>query len=176
MAADKAIMCYVQEGHVSNSQYFERFNALVDMALSNGSSISHSKALVNSELVGLGTDQDNATTEQKAKALELVQKLYLSMLMLDGMNYHEFRDLREELDNDFAKGSDTYPTNRNVILHLLNSIGRLKPSGDSTTHGRTTHGVCKSGQVRTGQQEVLLMWEERTHHHALSGRETRSWE
>lgn len=43
VAADKAIMCYVQEGHVTNSQYFERFNTLVDTALSYGSSIGHSR-------------------------------------------------------------------------------------------------------------------------------------
>ena len=121
VAADKAIMYYVQEAHVSNSQYFERFNALVDTALSYGSSIGHSKALVSSELSKMGTDRDSATPAQKAKAMELAQESYLSMLMLDGANYYKFKDLREELDNDYAKGNDTYPTNRNAVLRLLNS-------------------------------------------------------
>lgn len=78
VAADKVIICYVQEGHVSNSQYFERFNALVDTAISYGSSIGHSKALVNSELAKMGTDRDNATTSQKTKALELAQESRIS--------------------------------------------------------------------------------------------------
>ena len=121
VAVDKAKMCYVQEGHVSNSQYFERFNALVDTAISYGSSIGHSKVIVNLELAKMGTDRDNATTSQKTKALELAQESYLTMLMLDGANYYKFKDLREELDNDFAKGTDTYPTNRNAVLQLLNS-------------------------------------------------------
>jgi hypothetical protein len=69
----------------------------------------------------MGTDRDNATTEQKTKALELAQESYLSMLMLDGVNYRKFKDLKEELDNNFAKGSDTYPMNWNAVLHLLNS-------------------------------------------------------
>ena len=60
VAADKAIICYVQEGHVSNSQYFERFNALVDTAISYGSSIGHSKVLVNSKLAKMGIDRDDA--------------------------------------------------------------------------------------------------------------------
>ena len=102
MAADKAIMCYVQEGHVSNSEYFERFNALVDMAISYRSSIGQSKALVDVELV-----RDTATMEQKRKAVELGREAYLTMLMLYGANYHLFKDLWEELDNDYAKGSDT---------------------------------------------------------------------
>jgi hypothetical protein len=49
VAADKAIMCCMREGHMSNLQYFEKFNALVDMALSYRSSIGHSNALVNLE-------------------------------------------------------------------------------------------------------------------------------
>jgi len=91
VAADKAIMCYVQEWHTSNSQYFERFNALVDTALSYGSSIGHSKALVSAELEKMGTDRENATSEQKTKAIELAQEAYLSMVMLDGANYHKFK-------------------------------------------------------------------------------------
>lgn len=111
VAADKTIMCYVQEGHVTNSQYFECFNTLVDTALSYGSSIGQSRALVGAELTKMGTDRDNATTAQKSKAVELAQEAYLSMLMLDGANYYKFKTLREEIDNDYAKGTDTYPTN-----------------------------------------------------------------
>lgn len=121
MAADKAIICSVQDGHVSNSQYFERINALVDTALSYRSSIGHSEALLNLELAKMGTDWDNATSAPNTKALELSQESYLSMLMLDRANYYKFKDLREEQGNNFLKGSEKYPTNCNVILHLLNS-------------------------------------------------------
>ena len=41
------------------------------------------------------------------------------MLMLDGANYYKFKELR--VDNNYAKGSDTHPTNRNAVLCLLNS-------------------------------------------------------
>eukprot|EP00804_Cyclotella_cryptica_P007796 CCRYP_001377-RA/>CCRYP_001377-RA protein AED:0.71 eAED:0.39 QI:0/0/0/0.66/0/0/3/0/576 len=126
VAADKAIMCYVQEAHVMNSQYFEHFNAMVDTALNYGSSIGHSRALVSAELVKMGTYQENATTAQKSKAMELAQESYLSMLMLDGANYCKFKTLWEELDNDYAKGRDTYPTNQNAVLWLLN--GRKTPT------------------------------------------------
>ena len=42
VAADKTVMSFIQYGCVSNSEYFERFNALVKTALSCGSSIGHS--------------------------------------------------------------------------------------------------------------------------------------
>ena len=67
VAADKAIMCYVQEAHVSNSQYFERFNALIDTALSYRSRIGHSRALVTAELAKMGTNRDTATQSQLAR-------------------------------------------------------------------------------------------------------------
>ncbi len=87
---------------MSNSDNFERFNALVETALSYGRSIGHSKALVNSELDKMGTDQETATPAQKTKALEIAQESYLLMIMLDRANYYKFNDLREELDNDYA--------------------------------------------------------------------------
>lgn len=96
-ATDKAIICYVQEGHISNSQYLERFNALVDTTLNYRSSIRHSKALVSSELVKIDSDQENAMAAQEAKALKLAQVSYLSMLMFDGANYYKFKNLKEEL-------------------------------------------------------------------------------
>ena len=68
MAADKAIMCYIQEAHVPISEYFKRFNALVDTALSYGSSIGPSRSLVNSELAKMGTDQ---IEQQASRSLKL---------------------------------------------------------------------------------------------------------
>ncbi len=47
MAAHKAIMSFIQDGYVLNSEYFERFNALVKIALSFGSSIGHSHYYYN---------------------------------------------------------------------------------------------------------------------------------
>eukprot|EP00804_Cyclotella_cryptica_P016582 CCRYP_020530-RA/>CCRYP_020530-RA protein AED:0.64 eAED:0.30 QI:0/-1/0/1/-1/1/1/0/420 len=149
VAADKAIMRYVQEGHVSNSQYFKRFNALVDTAISYWSSIGQSKALVTAELVKMGTTRESATTSQKHKAMELAQEAYLSMMMLDGANYFKFRELREELDNDYAKGTDTYPTNRNAVLRLLNS--RKTPSYPRQANVRQSDGAMVFAQGDTSR-------------------------
>lgn len=126
MVADKAIMCYVQESHISSLEYFERFNALVDSAISYGSSIGHSAALVNSELSKMGMDWTSVAPDQTTKATEIACKAYLLMLMLDGACYFRFKDPHEELDNNFANGNDMYPIKLNVVLWLLNS--RKPPS------------------------------------------------
>lgn len=67
---DKAIMCYMQESHTTNLQYFKKFNALVDTTLRYKSSSWPSKSLV---LAKMGTDHKNATMAQKIKALEMAQ-------------------------------------------------------------------------------------------------------
>ena len=49
------------------------------------------------------------------------------MLMLDGA-HDSFKKLKLELDSDYAKGSDTYPTDRNAVLRLLNQRQPSRPS------------------------------------------------
>jgi hypothetical protein len=104
-----------------NDDYFEQFNALIDTAESYASSIGMSRGLVNKELRRMGTDRDGCTAEQRAQALAVVKEKYLAMLMLDGANMTRFREMKEDMDLDYAKGQDTYPTTRNGVLRLLNS-------------------------------------------------------
>ena len=54
------------------------------------------------------------------------------MMMLDGANHFKFKDLRGDLDSDFAKGNNTYPINHNVVIRLLNS--QILPSGHRAQH------------------------------------------
>jgi hypothetical protein len=57
----------------------------------------------------------------KQQARMTAKEKYLAMLMLDGANAKRFSSLKANLDNDFAKGIDTYPANRNAVLRLLTS-------------------------------------------------------
>ena len=104
---------------MTNDSYFEQFNALVDAAESYGSSLGYSSALTESELTKLGTTRANATNAQMASANASAREAYLAMLMLDGA-HESYRGLKEELDGDFAKGTNSYPTDRNAVLRLLN--------------------------------------------------------
>ena len=54
VGADKGIYLFTQLNGVSNDEYFEQFNALVDTAESYGSSLGHSKALVDAQLAKEG--------------------------------------------------------------------------------------------------------------------------
>ena len=67
----------------------------------------------------MGTDQENCTGTQKSA------EKYLTMLMFDGANKEHFENMKEDMDLDFAKGQDTYPTTRNAVLRLLNSKNNM---------------------------------------------------
>ena len=119
VGADKGIYLFVQKNGVSNDAFFEQFNALVDTADSYGSNLGLSSTLTDAELVKMGVTRANATNAQITQAAAAAREAYLAMLMLDGA-HESYRNLKEELDGDYAKGSDTYPTDRNAVLRLLN--------------------------------------------------------
>jgi hypothetical protein len=121
VAANKQIYVFYQKNDLTNEDNFEQFNALVDTAESYGSSIGMSRGLVNEELKRMGTDRDGCTVAQRTQALAVAKEKYLAMLMLDGANKMRFGEMKEDMDLDYAKGQDTYPTTRNGVLRLLNS-------------------------------------------------------
>jgi len=69
----------------------------------------------------MGTDHESCTAAQKSEVLTVAREKYLAMLMLDGANKERFKKMKEDMDLDYAKGQDTYPTTRNAVLRLLNS-------------------------------------------------------
>jgi hypothetical protein len=119
--ADKAIFLFYQHDGMSNTDYFEQFNAMVESAQSYGSSLGVSEGLRNLELANSGHTITNATAAQKQAAITAAKEKYLATVMLDGANFKRFSSLRESLDKDYAKGVDTYPVNRNAVLRLMNT-------------------------------------------------------
>lgn len=73
----------------------------------------------------MGTDRDSCTSVQKVEALDMAREKYLTMLMFDGLNKERCEKMKEEMDLDFAKRQDTYPTTRNAVLRLLNSKNNM---------------------------------------------------
>ena len=121
VTADKSIYIFWQKDRMDNASYFEQFNMLIDTADSYGCRMGHSKGLVDIKMEKMNTDHPCVTNDQKRKAVDLAREAYLTMVMLDGANMTRFNGLRGELYNDDANGTDTYPTNQNSVLPLINS-------------------------------------------------------
>lgn len=121
VATDKQIYMFFQKSDMTTDNYFEQFNALVDTTKSYGSSLGMSKGLVDEELRLMGMDQSSCTEAQKTEAITTVIEKYFTMLMFNGSNKERSQEMKEDMDLDYAKGQDTYPTTRNGVLRLLNS-------------------------------------------------------
>ncbi len=76
--------------------------------------------------------------------------------MLDGANGARYSDLKTELDNDYAKGVDTYPTDRNGVLRLLNSRKNCTPIMDKTE--------------KTPRSDLMFAQDEVTEHRRCEGK------
>lgn len=80
----------------------------------------------------MGTSWETCTAEQKTKALTTAREKYLAMLMFDGANKERFGMMKDDMDLDYAKGQDTYPTIRYAVLRLLISKTTLWPRNKSS--------------------------------------------
>ena len=97
VAADKQIYVFFQRNDMTNDDYFEQFNALVDTAASYGSSLGMSRGLVDEELRLMGMDRESCTSTQKSEALATAKEKYLAMLMFNGANKDRFEKMKEDM-------------------------------------------------------------------------------
>ena len=61
----------------------------------------------------------NQTEPYNQAAAESAKRKYLGVLMICRTNQGRYRNLVEELQNDFAKGKDNFPTNKTEVYNLL---------------------------------------------------------
>jgi hypothetical protein len=106
------------QGALRNDQYYERFNTRVDVSKSVGVSWVQdgitrplTKVLYQKELHQL------AATELQEVRDQAAERFLTYMFVKNSSTAHT--KLNEDLKNDFAKGHDNYPTNRQEGLRLL---------------------------------------------------------
>jgi hypothetical protein len=114
-------MCHLlgfSQGALSHDQYYERFNTKVDVSKSVGVSWVQdgitkplSKALYKKEL-------HQVTPLELKEVREQAAERFLTYVFTKNSSLAHAK-LREDLKNDFAKGHDNYPTNRQEGLRLL---------------------------------------------------------
>jgi Rod binding domain-containing protein len=114
-------MCHLlgfSQGALSNDQYYERFNTRVDVSKSVGVSWVQdgitkplSKVLYKKELHQITPQELKEVREQAAER-------FLTYVFIKNSSSAHAK-LKEDLKNDFAKGHDNYPENRQEGLRLL---------------------------------------------------------
>lgn len=106
----KTLWTHIQLPHLTNNQYMENFNALMEVIKLYGRSFTDHQGLIQKKLESTtGVDAVNLTNEQRAAAVETVKKEYLACMFISGVDNGRYQSLKNELNNDFAKGTDSYP-------------------------------------------------------------------
>jgi hypothetical protein len=111
------------QGKLTNEQWYEKFNTKVDVANAIGVTRRH-KVLLDYVAQELHS-QDCATlsdADQEAVGKEAEERYLSYVLMRQSGKQHD--KLREDLQNDFTKGNDRYPKNRQQTLHLLDKYSK----------------------------------------------------
>jgi len=115
----------IQTSKQTNDQWYSRFNTNIDVGASVGVSHQH-KVVLDSEankLYNKEFDLLDPITEQPAIRV-LAEERYLAYVFLQ-QSGKQHDQLRTDLKNDFSKGQDYYPQNRQEVLHRLGTFSTV---------------------------------------------------
>ena len=124
----KANLYNLRQGLMSNHDYLQRFNNLVDVALTYNGQL-HDQAIVDivTEKLHPGTDYEDATDAQKIIIQAAAADLYLATMFIYQSDRKRFGKLSEDLENSFTKGNNDYPDNLVSAYHLINEYKNFQP-------------------------------------------------
>ena len=95
-------------------KYREDFDAYV-------ATIGYEEGQIQAELKNSAYDPKNPTEQEVEEAKLTVKNGMLVAMFIGGANNELFGDLKTELNNDFAKGTDNWPTNIDEAVQLMNA-------------------------------------------------------
>ena len=108
----KANFYSIRQGSLSNAEYLENFNNIVDIATAYNRQL-HDQAITDiaTDTVHAGVDYDTLTDAQQAIVQENAKDMYLACAFLCQSDRKRYVRFLEELENDYTKGKSNYPTN-----------------------------------------------------------------
>ena len=98
---------YYQKGYTTNPQYLETFKNKFLVIESYGRAIVTDPGLAKEKVLGVA----NPTDLDKKAAVKAAKTKYLGVTMICGSDQVRYGKMVEELQNDFTKGNNDYPTN-----------------------------------------------------------------
>jgi hypothetical protein len=121
--AKKKAYLFVQREGMSNTDYMEEFLANISVVETYGGEWGQELGLIRAKLEADNTvvDVDNPTPDELERAKTAAKEDYLAMMFLSGADKTKFWKLWDELSNDYAKGTDNYPSTLDGMLRLLNN-------------------------------------------------------
>ena len=126
--AKKQTYLFVQGNNMSNDAYLKQFKAHIDTVEAHGGTFSDEPGLIEAEFEIAGikattakTVWEKATDNQLISAKEKARAKVIASMFLSGANYNRYREITNELANEWTLGEDKYPTTLEEAVRMLNN-------------------------------------------------------
>lgn len=114
-------------------QYLETFRNHVDVIEQYGGNIGHNDAMLSDDEIYQGLAAGQQTAAKKTEAYERCKQKYLAYAFIAKADNENFGKLKEDLENDYAKGSNHYPTQLTDAYSLLSNFKQYKKKTSSSS-------------------------------------------
>jgi len=145
-------LCHVtnaKQGNMTNNEWYDRFNTKVEVAKSVGVSFDFEK------IWEYGAQEAHKATyillkPVKQAAVRASAKERFKSLALIKMSNSKHNKIKDDLSDDYTKGSDNYPQNRSQVLMLMDHYSKA-PTAITASEGTTF--VQKGGKKKKGDKD-----------------------
>jgi hypothetical protein len=121
----------LRQGTISNAEYLEKFNNLVDIASSYDGEILDGAVLeYTRDKLHPGTVPADQNDAEMAIVRETAKELVLATAFVLQCDRRRYGKLLEELENDFTKGHNNYPPDMVKAYQLLNEYKQWRPNSN----------------------------------------------
>ena len=142
---EKANFYNIRQGSLSNAEYLEKFNNVVDIATTYNRQLNDQAITdIATETSHAGVDYVTLIAPQQAIVQENAKDMYLVCTFLCQSDRKVYGMLLEELDKNYTKGNSNYPTNLVIAYRMISEYKNWQPRSSVTE----SDGVPFSQQAR----------------------------
>ena len=121
----------LQQGSMSCSDYLERFCNLIDVVTTYKGQLYDPGVLMmvfNTSSFDKRAGFGALTDAEKKQLCEKALELQLAMMFITQADKHRYGKLQEELQNNYTRGNDDYPSDLVKAYHMLNEYQHWMPT------------------------------------------------
>jgi hypothetical protein len=119
MEALNHMMNFKQSQSMSNTEYFETFQAKVETANMLHAGVGKQPGRIEIKLAGIVADPDMPTNEEREKARATAKDKFLARLLLSNADKRWYGELLRDIENDHTRNIGNYPDTPMAAFDLL---------------------------------------------------------
>ena len=118
-SAQRRFFNTIQRDHEDADTYRTRLENALKVIENSGGELPIGTALIDQQLATIPVTRDAATQEQMTAATDRAKEAFLGAALIAGANNKKYHKMKNDLSNNFAKGTDQYPKTINAAYKLL---------------------------------------------------------